>query len=306
MNEPIISLCLPTNGMIEWVFPVLDSIFNQKLDEELFEVIVTDNGNNDDFEKKIKNYTNCHSNIIYEKTTAYMFCNQLEALKLAKGKFFKFVNHRGLFTAGSLKKMIDIILENEETKPVIYFGNGVFKKERYILDSFDSFVGTLGYFASWTTGVGIWKDDYNKISENIKIDKISPHSCILFAERKKNKYIIDNFVFSKEIETDHSKKGKYDLFKAFAVEEITITLNLYIDGDITAQTFKKVKKSYKSFVADLYWLYVIRKQPCSYDLSGFKNAMGIYFTELEIKIEIIMALFKKVFKRMTKIVRVKR
>ena len=38
---------------------------------------------------------------------------------------------------------------------------------------------------------------------------------------------------SKDIDTNASKKGTYDLFKAFAVEEVTIALNLLIDGDIS-------------------------------------------------------------------------
>lgn len=112
--------------------------------------------------------------------------------------------------------------------------------------------------------------------------------------------MIDNSIFSQEIEVDQSKKGTYDLFKAFAVEEITITLNLFIDGDITADTFKKVKKDYKRFVADLYWQYIIEKRPCSYALSGFDDAMGIFYSKKEIRTEVFRLLLKKII---TKIVR---
>ena len=28
----LLSLCIPTYGVSEWVFPVLDSIYNQKID----------------------------------------------------------------------------------------------------------------------------------------------------------------------------------------------------------------------------------------------------------------------------------
>ncbi len=294
MNEPILSLCLPTNGVIEWVFPVLDSIYNQNADLNMFEIIVTDNGDNKEFENKMLRYKENHSNLIYKKTTSYMFYNQLDALKLANGKYLKFVNHRGLFVDGALEKMIELVCKNEENKPVIFFGNGVLKDNVYKLKNFDDFVSTIGHLASWTTGVGIWKDDYDKIPGNIKIDKISPHSCILFSERHKNEYLIDNSIFSKEIVVDQSKKGTYDLFKGFAVEEITITLNLFIDGDISANTFKKVKNDYKKFVADLYWQYIIEKRPCSYDLFGFEDAMGIFFTKKEIIFEVILLILNKI------------
>lgn len=40
MNNPIVSLCMPTNGVAEWVFPVLDSIYNQGCDNNLFEIVL--------------------------------------------------------------------------------------------------------------------------------------------------------------------------------------------------------------------------------------------------------------------------
>ena len=31
MNKPLVSLCMPTNGIIDWVFPVLESIYNHTI-----------------------------------------------------------------------------------------------------------------------------------------------------------------------------------------------------------------------------------------------------------------------------------
>lgn len=293
MNKPILSLCLPTNGIIEWVFPVLDSIYNQMVDENLFEVIVTDNGNNDNFQEMMEKYSHKHQNLIYKKTSAFMFHNQLEALKLASGQYLKLINHRSTMCDGSIVEMLDIVKKNIEEKPVIYFSNGV-RDKNYFFDNFNDFVCKLGIFASWTTGVGIWKSDYDNLPVDMKIDKISPHSCILFANRNKKSYKIYNYIFCKEIESDHSKKGKYDLFKAFGVEEIAITQNLYIDGDITATTLKTVKNEYKNFVAGLYLDFVIRRKPCSYDLNGFNDAMGIYFNKYCIILLAYFTLLKRV------------
>lgn len=279
----IISLCLPTNGIIEWVFPVLDSIYRQNVDDSLFEVIVTDNGDSDEFRNMMEAYAKNKNNLIYKRTNSYMFYNQLEALKLGSGEYLKLINHRGVFYDGALSKMISIVQSYQHEKPVIFFSNGAIK-ENYELDSFDAFVKHLGIYASWTTGVGVWKSDYDKLPKNIKIDKISPHSCILFSERQKDKYLINNICFSKEIDNSHIKKGKYDLFKAFGVEELSITQNLYIDGDISADTLKSVKKGYKQFLQSCYCDFVIRKQPCSYNLSGFDDAMGIYFNKSSIVI----------------------
>ena len=63
-----LSLCLPTNGISEWVFPALDSIYSQEVNNDKFEVIVTDNGNNDEFRMDMEKYSKEHANLIYKKT----------------------------------------------------------------------------------------------------------------------------------------------------------------------------------------------------------------------------------------------
>ena len=278
-TPPIVSLCLPTNGIAEWVLPVLDSIFSQGVDASSYEVIVADNGNDAAFQQQMRAYAQAHENLIYQRNDSYLFYNQIEALKLAHGEYLKFVNHRAPFTEGALQKLIESVLANREHKPTLFFSNGELRGDVIRCDSFDGFVASLRRFASWTTGVGIWKDEFDRIKDHLVIDKISPHSCILFSRRHDAEYIIYNYEFCREIQTDHSKKGKYDLFKAFAVEEPTITLKLYIDGDITADTFKKVKKDYGLFLSDLYWQFCVKRIPCSYDLQGLDDAMGIYYNK---------------------------
>ena len=97
-----LSLCIPTNGISEWVFPVLDRIFSQNVDSRLYEVIVTNNGQNEDFHFAMNEYAQQHENLIYRQTDAYMFENQIEALRLASGQYLKFVNHRSLLEPGTI------------------------------------------------------------------------------------------------------------------------------------------------------------------------------------------------------------
>ena len=149
MGNILLSLCLPTNGIVEWVLPVLDSIYNQNIQESLFEVVVTDNGNNNEFEIKMNKYLIEHTNLVYKKTNAQMFHNQLEALKLASGQYLKFVNHRATMEKQSIEKMLEIIKENIHEKPVLFFANGTMRND-YSCTSFDEFVEKLGHYASWT------------------------------------------------------------------------------------------------------------------------------------------------------------
>ena len=76
MNK-ILTLAIPTNGVVEWVLPVLDSIYQQNIDDEYFEIVITDNGNNKVFFDEIQKYKKKHNNIVYKKTTAQLFMNHL-------------------------------------------------------------------------------------------------------------------------------------------------------------------------------------------------------------------------------------
>lgn len=290
-----LSLCLATNGVAEWVFPVLDNIFKQDADIREWEIVVTDNGNNKAFGDKMQMYVSEHSNLIYKKTDAFMFENQIEALKIASGKYLKFINHRSMLQANAIKWMIDVIKSNIAEKPIIYWSNGALHYDRqmtYI--DFDGFVRGLKEFASWTTGVGVWKSDFEKIPESWKYNKISPHSDVLFRERHKAKYIIDDSLWCQDIDSSHAAKGKYDLYRAFGVEEITITLSLLNDGDISADTFKYVVKCYEKCVARFYLEFNILHQPCSYTLDGFNDAMGIFLNKRKVIIRAYIEGLKRV------------
>lgn len=305
MAQPLLSLCLPTNGISEWVFPVLDSIFSQNIDDTLYEVIVTDNGNNPDFFEKMQDYAKPHTNLIYKKTNAFLFENQIEALRSASGDFLKFINHRAVLEPGSLKWMIDFIEKYKTEKPVIYLSNGQLElKENVEVNSFDGFVKGIRELASWTTGVGVWKSDFEKIPDDKVYNKISPHSDVLFAERKKEKYVINDYLWCHEIDISHKKKGSYDLYKAFGIEEFSITLSLYLDGDISVETLKAVKKAYEKLLVRFYRIFHIFRRPCSYDLKSFNKTTSIFFSPTRIKLRalfgIIPAGIKKIFRMIKK------
>lgn len=292
MSNPLLSLCIPTNGISEWVFPVLDSIYTQNVDFSLFEVVVTDNGNNVDFQNQMEAYSKQHENLIYKKTTAFMFENQIEALRIANGEFLKFVNHRAVLEPNALQWMINFINQYRDEKPVIYLSNGSLKlKDVYETDSFDGFVRGLREFASWTTGVGVWKTDFEKMPTDKVYNKISPHSDVLFAERKKNKYIIADNVWSHDIDSNHSKKGTYDLYKAFGIEELSITLSLYLNGDISVETLNFVKSCYEKLLVGFYRDFSIRHKPCSYNLNSFEDCVGVFFNKRRIRWKAFLSLF---------------
>lgn len=277
----MLSLCIPTNGVIEWVFPVLDSIYNEKNPVDTFEVIVTDNGNNLEFKRKMHEYATDHSNLVYKETNAVQFYNQIEAFRLAKGKLIKFVNHRMRLLPGSLNYFLTYARNNCLEKPITYFANGMLKDGVYT--SFDEYVNGLSYYSSWSAGTSMWRDDFNKMDLSKPFNKLFPHIDMIFSEKKKDLYRIDNQILVKgAVNTDEKKKGHYDIFYAFAVEYPSVILQLYRDNSISYDTFYKIKCDTLHYLSELYLQYVIRKKPCSYDLSGYTKAINVFYRHSDV------------------------
>ena len=305
MSKPLVSLCIPTNGVIEWVFPVLDSIFDQKCDDSLFEVVVTDNGKNEEFKKNIKTYTLKHPNIVYAETSALPFLNEIESYKRASGELIKFVNHRTLLVEGTLQKIINFTKNNKEEKPIIYFSNGVIetlKNNVTEYDNFNDFVKNLSYWSSWSTGMTIWKTDFEKLPKDVEsFNELFPHTTVLFNQRNRKKYVIDNTVIFDEMPQGKKAKGNYDLFGAFGIEYPGIICDLLRDGSISNNTYRFVTQNNLEFIVQLYIAYCIRKEYCSYDLTGLQRMYDVFYSKKDFKLKIIKYSIKQFWRKIKKI-----
>ena len=300
MSKPLVSLCIPTNGVVEWVFPVLDSIYNQIVDNALFEIVITDNGNNVVFKKNIQDYLKIHTNIVYVETQALPFVNEIESYKKASGELIKFVNHRTKLVEGTLQRMIDYVESNREIKPITYFSNGVLKmsKDKHEFSSFDEFVKNLSYWSSWSTGMTIWKSDFDKLPEDVsESNELFPHTNVLFDVRDRGKYVVDNSIIFDEIPQGKKPKGNYDLYYAFGVDYPRIIENLLKDGSITVKSYKYVLDKNLEFIASLYWQYNIKKDYCSYDLSGLEDMFGKYYSRTDLNKKVAKHIAKGVIKK---------
>ena len=130
MMQPLISLCMPTNGVSEWVFPVLESIYAQHVKQKWFEVIVTDNGNNRKFQTEMEAYERRHENLYYYPSCTNEFMSEPDAYRHARGIFIKFLNHRTRLTDGALLYWIQFVKKYKSEKPVVYFKNRVVKRRK--------------------------------------------------------------------------------------------------------------------------------------------------------------------------------
>jgi hypothetical protein len=244
-------------------------------------------------------YCEKYENLIYKKTEAKQFLNQVEAFKLASGSLIKFVNHRSLLREGTIQYFVDFAKKNQEKKPGIYFMDGAIsgKSGQESFDDFNQYVAGLRQFSSWSAGTTMWKEDFDKMKNHTSYNATFPHTDFVFSEKKKEQYIIDHTKLFDMLPTDETKKGKYDLFYAFAVEYPGLLLDLCREGHISKETFLSIKKDILVFLGQHYYAYVLRKKPCSYDLSSYKTSIQVFYSNFAVWRMIVQIALKKIFCR---------
>lgn len=274
-HQPLLSICIPTNGVIEYVIPSVESIYSQKVDNSLFEVVITDNGTNSELGEAIKNIE--EPNLKYIRTDAQGFMNQLCAFKESQGVFIKMINHRALFHDGGLRKMIDDIINHQEEKPMLYFSNGHLGEVKATeCQNLNEFINNVSFWSSWEQGVGIWQEDKEKL-DCIKYDKMFPAASILFGIRKDSKYTICNEIITYEIPS--LRVRRYDFFQVFAVEFLDILHQLLEDKRITKNSFDFVRKDmYRRYLISYYYQIVVAKTDRAIPPKNIKFNMSKYYS----------------------------
>ena len=292
ISSPVISLCMPTNGVLDWVLPSLDSIYKQGIEESLFEVVIMDNGDNYDFYKTIKEYQKNHDNLKYFKTDKTLFLSEPECYKAAKGELLKFVNHRFILKSGTIQYLLDFVQKYRKTKPVIYFSNGVTSQKNDVLSykKFGEFVCALECFSTWSGGMTVWKSDLDEMRDFTDYNYLFPHTDILFQRKNAVEYIVDGTLLWDELPQEQKPKGKYNVFYAFGVEFMYILLDLLRKKYITIHEFLKVKKNILYFLCVLFEQYIVRRKYCCYELTDYDKFLKIFFSKKEIYFQMVVVL----------------
>lgn len=272
-NQPILSLCIPTNGAVQWILPVLNSIYNQNYDLSKFEVVITDNGKDSQLPLFLNNYS--YPNLRYIQTTDEGFLNLVTSIKKGKGIFCKMVNHRSLLLPGSIEDMVKIVEMYEKNQPVIYCADGRVKGDIIIeCDNLDIFLKRLSYWASWSAGIGFWKKDIPNI-DTIELDKMFPNASLLFDLRKDSKYVIWNKKY--QMMGDDTGKGGYNVFQAFGVVFLDIISNLRIRGRIKQETFVYLKQDIYKFVRNIYHNEVVMPTKHKFITKNVHKCLMVYY-----------------------------
>ena len=274
-DKPLLSLCIPTNGNTLWVSNLLESIYAQKVDNNLFEVVITDNGKLRDLEEILNRKYN-FENLHYYKSDTKGFLNQITCFKHANGVYRKMLNHRCTLLDGILWEMIKLIEDLQNDKPILYFSDSRIKTKKEIttFNGFDEFAFNLHYWNTWSGGVGIWDIDIDKL-DTISINAMFPHISVIYDTREDSKCVIWNKKFQSML--GDAGKGGYDVFRTFAVDFIEIIQTLEGKSKIGHSTYCHIKQSLHLFLSELYYTEIYRPSHHTYIIKNIKESVCLYY-----------------------------
>jgi len=126
MNEPLLSICIPTYNRAIFLKRMFDSIFTE-LDKEAInrlEICISDNASTDNTGKVVSDLmTKYPNNVTYERNDKNygLAYNVFEVLKMAKGEFLLCIGDDDVFMGGAITYLLRIIAQikkNAEIKIV--------------------------------------------------------------------------------------------------------------------------------------------------------------------------------------------
>ncbi|MFQ1989887.1 glycosyltransferase family 2 protein [Aeromonas veronii] len=239
----LLSICIPTKNRPVLLEKTLQSFFDEPVDKALYEVVISDNSDDDANLNVVNKFKSMGLQCVYYRNPEQGFYNSIKALVLGNGDFLKLNNDYTKFKSGSLQKMIDLVSANIERKPQMFFtdGNVKSKKINYFSD-FDTFLGETSYWNTWSTGFSIWRSDLDLLdTSRAALDENFPHVSLLFANKNKSDYCVDDRIHF--INQPVSSKGGYNIFKLFCVDYVDMLRELIDGGSLTEKTYKKILRN---------------------------------------------------------------
>lgn len=274
---PLLSICIPTFKRPEILKETVLSIFEQKVDNSLFDVCITDNSPTDEtkevYEKDLAQFANVH----YKKVGCEGFMNSIEALKFGDGEFLKLHNDYSKFLPGSLQRMIDVI-KSFQKDSVVFFGmnNNELPTGLTEYDNFDAFMNAIHYWSTWSSAFAIWKQDFDVVmAKNIELDRMFPHTSVLFDLIRKPKYYVDNSEYVENLPL--KKKGGYNLVDNFVRLYMGMVGQLLENKAITQETYGKIKQGILLFVAQWYVNVKVYKEIYTFSFEDWENKLSTLY-----------------------------
>jgi len=280
MNNPILSICIPTYNRAVYLKDTINSIVIQKRFQETddVEIVISDNCSDDNTSEVAEKYIRNYGEKIryYRNSENIKDANFEKVLSYGKGLFLKLNNDTLEHHENTLDKIIDAINQNKEKKEIIFFSNGALKKTKeFHCKNLDSFVKTVSFNSTWIACFGIWKEDFDSILEfnknkNLQLVQTDILLRMISSDRS---VLVDNSIIFNSISP--KSKGGYNIYQVFVTNYLGLLEEYRRKKKLTWITlFNEKSKLLKYFL--IPWTVTLWKDKKQYSFEN-KYAFRIIF-----------------------------
>jgi glycosyltransferase involved in cell wall biosynthesis len=251
--KPLLSLCIPTFKRLEYLEKTVESITCQDefIHSGQVELIISDNGSNDGTESYLRELCEMYPDKIIINnfdTNQGPFLNFLKAFSLAKGEFLKLNNDTQLHNPGSLRFMLDKLMEFKEEKNTIILFSHLKQHESLVskYDNLDSLMKDFSFWITWAVPFGLRREQFNLVRHLFESEDLDFFRHVRVAFNLVIQYSQLVRICAKEDiyrPVEAKGKGGYDLVDAFVVEYLNLIADLYDQGLITHTTLKNERRN---------------------------------------------------------------
>lgn len=169
-KQPLLSICIPTYNRGDILNETLFNITSDPDFDEEVEIVISDNGSNDNTPDIGKKYSKTFSNIKYYRNEENIkIKNFYSVLSRGNGKFLKLVNDTASFQPNKLSKLKAVIRESHsKAKSILFASINYYVNDVVSIEVRDqnALLKYLSYNTTWSPNFGIWKDDLQHICQN--------------------------------------------------------------------------------------------------------------------------------------------
>ena len=248
MNNPILSICIPTRNRAQILERSLTSIVNQVvfMEGDEVEIIISDNCSDDNTYDVVKQFLDAYpGKIFYYRNERNVGADSnLEiVLKHAKGLFLKLQNDSVGFNPGGLGFFLEEIKSASIEKYNIFLLNHPLHtgSDFYDCQDLPSLLSYISYNSTWMGSFGIWREDFQLMTNFSRAyKKRLVQTDVLFQLANKGKLtrvIGKNLLFNIDVD----KKGGYSLSTVFGKNYLSI-LYPYVESEVLTKDQYLIEK----------------------------------------------------------------
>lgn len=238
---PLLSICIPTYNRAPYLDICLDSIYSQIGNNELIEVVVSDNASPDTTPEVIAKYMALYSNMraVRNETNIEGDPNIYYVTTLGKGKFLKIQGDDDFFVDGKIMPLLNLLHHHPECGVIhISLINGI--RPAIFNTGMNNFLAATSLYSGFITSVILKREDLEKVENpTLFMDSYFNHIYLQYSILKNNPHFC--IIYDSMFTYGAAPESQYSFAEVYLNNYPTI-LNYFLGNGLSAEEIAKEKK----------------------------------------------------------------